>query len=123
MLYLDVLPAFTLYLLAFGAATLIAGHTRVGKPLFPCLWRALLASAAGVLIANALLWAIVATVGYILTATHASDQVGQVVGLPAALGVILRPIPASLFGAIAGIVFGVAWSRLSPDTTQHAQES
>jgi len=111
MLYLEVLPAFILYLLAFGAAALIAGLTRAGKPLFPYVWRALLASTAGVLIADALLWAIVVAVGSVLTATNSSAQVRQVVGLLAPLGPILQPIPASLFGAIAGIVFGVAWAR------------
>jgi hypothetical protein len=111
MLYLEVLPAFILYLLAFGAATLMAGLTRAGKPLFPYLWRALIASTSSVLIADALLWAIVVAVGSVLTAMNASDQVSQVAGVFAPLGPILQPIPTSLFGAIAGIVFGVAWTR------------
>jgi hypothetical protein len=111
MLYLEVLPAFILYLLALGAATLIAGHTRAGKPLFPYLWRSLLVSTAGVLAADVFLWAIVFAAGSVLTATNASAQARQIVGVLAPLGPILQPIPISLFGATAGIVFGVAWAR------------
>jgi hypothetical protein len=123
MLYLDVLPAFILYLLAFGAATLIAGHTRAGKPLFPYLWRALIASIAGVLIADAMLWAIVVSAGSLLTATGASEQARQVVGVLAPLGTIFQPVPASLIGVLAGIVIGVAWTRLAVATRARDPQS
>jgi hypothetical protein len=110
MLYLDVLPAFVLYLLTLGAVTLVAGLTRTGKALFPYLWRVLLSSAIGVLIAGALLSSIVIAAGGLLTATNASAQARQVVGVLSPLGSILQPLPASLVGASAGIAFGVIWT-------------
>lgn len=111
MLYLEVFPAFVLYVFALGAATLLAGHCRLGRPLLPYLWRSLIASITGVLIADACLWAIVVAAGSLLTATNASDLARQVIGIIAPLEPILRPLPASLFGAGTGIVFGVAWTR------------
>lgn len=111
MLYLEVLPAFILYLFLFGAATLLARHTRAGKPLSPYLWRTLLVSVVGVLTANALLWAIVVSAGSVLTARPASDHFRQMVYSLTPLGPFLQPIPASLFGAVAGVIIGVVWAR------------
>jgi len=110
MLYLEVLPVFVLYLLALGGVTLIAGLTPAGKPLYPYLWRALLASTVGVFIADALLWSIVVAAGGLLTATNASAQARQLVRVLSPLGPILHPLPTSLIGASAGIALAVIWT-------------
>jgi hypothetical protein len=111
MLFLEVLPAFTVYVVALGTVTLIAGHTQTGQPLFPYLWRATVASTAGVLVADGILWAIVVTAGSILTATYVPAQLQQAVGILEPLGPILQPLPASLIGAIVGICVGLGWAR------------
>jgi hypothetical protein len=110
MLYLEVLPMFALYTLALGAVTLTTRLTQAGKPLYPFMWHILVASALGVLTADALLWSVIATAGGLLTATNASAQARQLVGILAPLGPVLRPIPMSLLGAGAGIAFGLIWT-------------
>jgi hypothetical protein len=110
MLYLEVFPVFGFYLLVMGIVTLIAGLTRTGSLLYPYLWRVLLSSAVGVLIADALLWSIVVASGGLLTATNASDQARQVVGVLSPLGPILQPLPISFIGASVGIAVGVIWA-------------
>ena len=113
MLYLEVVPILVLYILTLGAVALATGLTQAGKPLYPYMWRVLVASTAGVLIADALLWSVVVAAGGLLTATNASDQARQAIGILAPFGPILRPLPSSLIGAAAGIAFGVIWTDLA----------
>jgi hypothetical protein len=111
MIYVDVLPAFIVYLVVFGGGTLLARITHTGRPAVPYLWRVLVASTVGILSANALLWIIVVTVGSILTVMDPSDLARPIV--PPVLELLLHPMPASLIGCIAGIASGVVWGYLA----------
>ncbi|MGA9533211.1 MAG: hypothetical protein WBR18_10890 [Anaerolineales bacterium] len=110
MIYLEILPGFIVYLVVFGAITLIARYSRDGKPFFPFLWRSLLASGLAVLGANALLWVVVVSVGSYLTFTDSAEQVIQIGPLPAAFEWILHPLPVSVLGCLAGLAIGFAWA-------------
>lgn len=111
MIYLDVLPLFIIYLAFVGGVTLVSRFTRAGRPFFPILWRGLIASSAGILSANVLLWTITVTIGGILTAVDPSDQIH--LSVPRLLDQLLRPIPISQVGCAIGIALGTVWANLA----------
>jgi len=110
MTYFFILPAFLVYLLIFGAMLLVSAFVQPAKPLFAYVWRALLASILGFFVANFSLWVIVLAVAKTLDVTNPSDQIRELLGVPAGLALLLGPIPVSLIGIIAGFVFGVIWA-------------
>ena len=108
MIYLDVVPALISYLALLGGITLFSRFTRIGRPLFPILWRSLVASSAGILSANVVLWTMTVTIGSILTAVDPSGQVHLT--LPRLLDQLVHPIPMSLVGCAIGVALGMAWA-------------
>jgi hypothetical protein len=110
MVYLDALPFLLVFVSISTAATLLSRFTTKGRPLFPYLWRALLASTTGILAANTFLWGMVIAIGSVLTAMDPLDQVPQHLFLPRIVEYVLQPVPMSALGAAAGLAVGVAWT-------------
>jgi hypothetical protein len=111
MMYLEVLPWLFVYLFGMGIAAVLARRIRSGKTLSTYLWRGMVGSLLGVLVADLGLWSIVAGIGGYLTYLDPSDVVHGTFHLPAALEIILRPIPVALVGGLAGLAAGLLWAR------------
>lgn len=111
MIYLDVLPAILVYLALLGFVTVAVRSTSADMQFFPYLWRTLVASTAGIRVANLMYWSLNVSVGIFLLVIYRSNQVPPAV--PQFLARLLQPMPASLLGCTVGGLISIAWAYLA----------
>ncbi|MCJ7824063.1 MAG: hypothetical protein MUP44_04140 [Anaerolineales bacterium] len=105
------LPTLLLYVLVFAVCVWISLVFLFGKRLVPYLWRSLVTSTLGVVIANSIFWAFVLRNQGILKAITDAEPTQGALGVILSIGLLASPLYVSVIGAVTGIVLGVFWAR------------
>lgn len=105
------LPMLLLYILIFAGFILISSVIPFGKRLVPYLWRSLVTSTLGIVLANAIFWAFTFWNQGILKAITDAEPAQGVLGVILSMGLLASPLYISLIGAVTGIILGIFWAR------------
>lgn len=106
MPYFFILPAFVLYVVAFGVAILLASLYKPAAPLRPYLTAMLGWSCVGFVAATLVYAALFMASAFVLR-RFVSARAPTTAGVMMGLLVFVAPFVASLVGVVGGAVFGI----------------
>jgi MFS family permease len=117
--YFLVLPVFVLAMLVLSISTVVCATVPRLRPALPFLWRVLVWSGAGCIVANLPVLALY-TVPYLLERrgfVSEPGNAGNVLRVVLAAGLLIGPFVASAAGFVGGAAFGVWRASRKPRAT------
>jgi len=104
LLYFVILPIFLVALASMVCVTIASRFIEPLKPAYPFIWRILLGSALGFVLANSLLMVLFLLAG---TQVSVGKEQSDVVKFGYAVALLLGPAIASFFGFAGGSALGI----------------